>query len=74
MIENGTIVSYLSTAEVVVDGLGCVLLPGFINSHCHPENVSDLEDLASYGVSTGLAIACYDYDTCYSLRNQTSSV
>jgi hypothetical protein len=57
MIENGTVVSYLSSAEVVVEGLGCVLLSGFINSHCHPENVSDFEDLASYGMSTDLAIA-----------------
>jgi imidazolonepropionase-like amidohydrolase len=70
LINNGTIVPYISKADIVVDGLGGVLLPGFIDSHCHPETVSALEDLASYGVSTALGMACSSWEMCNGLRDQ----
>jgi hypothetical protein len=70
LIDNGRIVPHISSADVVVDGLGSVLLPGFIDSHCHPESISALEDLASYGVSTVLAMACSSYNVCNGLHNQ----
>jgi len=54
----------------VVDGQGGVVLPGFIDSHAHPDTIAALEDLASFGVSTVLTMACYDYDVCNGLRDQ----
>jgi imidazolonepropionase-like amidohydrolase len=69
-IDGGVIVPYIPHADTVIDGHNGVLLPGFIDSHCHPDTISALEDLASYGVSTALSMACYDYNVCNSLRNQ----
>ena len=35
-----------------IDGKGDVLLPGFIDTHCHPGSVDDLNRLSSYGITT----------------------
>jgi hypothetical protein len=68
--ENNTVVPFLTAADVVIDGQGGILLPGFIDSHAHPDTIAALEDLASFGVFTVLTMACYDYNVCNSLRNQ----
>jgi hypothetical protein len=68
--ENDTIVPFLTAADVVVDGQGGILLPGFIDSHVHPDTIAALEDLASFRASTVFTMACYDYNVCSSLRNQ----
>ena len=70
LIDNGTIVPYISKADVVVDGLDGVLLPFLIDSHCHPETVSALKDLASYGITTALGMACSSWEICDALRDQ----
>jgi imidazolonepropionase-like amidohydrolase len=70
LIENGVIVPHVSKVDIVVDGLGGVLLPGLTDSHCHPESVAALEDLASYGVTTALGMACTTWEMCNALRNK----
>lgn len=56
-------------SATVIDGEGGILLPGFIDSHCHPTSVTDLDALSSYGVTTVLSMACPDYELCASLRS-----
>jgi imidazolonepropionase-like amidohydrolase len=62
-IEGGVIVPYASEA-IVVDGNGGVLLSGLIDAHSHPLSVEHLENFASYGVTTAMAMSCFPYDIC----------
>ncbi|KAI5455600.1 hypothetical protein BGZ63DRAFT_368600 [Mariannaea sp. PMI_226] len=55
----------------VYDGKNGVLLPGLIDSHCHPGAIDDLEALTSYGVTTAIGMACLSYDICAPLYKQT---
>lgn len=71
-IENGTIVPYISSADRVVDGKGGVLLPGLIDSHCHPGSIIDLENLSSYGVTTAMMMSCANYTLCHALKDQSN--
>jgi hypothetical protein len=68
-LDNGFIVPNTLRSDMVIDGQGGVLLPGFIDSHAHPESINALEDLSSYGVTTVLGMACSSYDICNGLRN-----
>lgn len=70
-IDNGVIVSSLPNPDVVVDAKGGVLLPGLIDSHCHVTNMTHLEILSSYGVTTAMTMSCYSYPLCHSFVNQT---
>ena len=55
----------------VIDGRGGVLLPGLFDNHCHPSSIDDLQNLAKYGVTTAIGMACLSYDLCNPLRDQT---
>ncbi|VUC35956.1 unnamed protein product [Clonostachys rosea] len=57
--------------EVIIDGTGKFLIPGLIDSHLHVSKVSDLELLATYGVTTGVHMSCQNYEACHTFRNQT---
>ncbi|KAI1131826.1 putative hydrolase [Nemania abortiva] len=57
-----------------VDGNGGVLLPGFIDAHAHPNNITDLQDLSRYGVTTTMLMACFQPQLCQSLKNHTGLV
>ncbi|CAF9922163.1 MAG: hypothetical protein HETSPECPRED_004981 [Heterodermia speciosa] len=37
-----------------IDGNGHILLPGFIDTHCHPSTEDDLRQMTSYGITTAL--------------------
>ena len=37
-----------------VDGNGHILLPGLIDTHCHPSTEDDLRQMTKYGITTGL--------------------
>ncbi|KAI1323167.1 putative hydrolase [Xylariaceae sp. FL0255] len=54
-----------------IDGNGRVLLPGLIDAHAHPGNVTQLQTLSQYGVTTTALMACYFVEACRSLTNQT---
>ncbi|KAJ8128075.1 hypothetical protein O1611_g5559 [Lasiodiplodia mahajangana] len=54
-----------------IDGNGGILLPGFIDAHAHPSNITDLQDLSRYGVTTTMLMACFQPQLCQSLKNHT---
>lgn len=51
-----------------VNGTGHTLLPGFIDSHFHPDTVAHLKEAARYGITTGVVMACPDPLLCASLQ------
>lgn len=70
-IHGHTISSPCSNAfepEVVINGSGKFLIPGLIDSHLHVSKLSDLEILTSYGVTTGIHMACSDYEVCRAFK------
>jgi imidazolonepropionase-like amidohydrolase len=52
----------------VIDGEGGVLLPGLIDAHVHLRDRHTLEQLASFGVTTALDMACAPPELVNSLR------
>jgi imidazolonepropionase-like amidohydrolase len=74
VIDGGLISSACSrgdadvTGAAVVDASGAVLLPGLIDAHLHLHERGTLEQLASYGVTTGLDMACWPASRVRSLR------
>lgn len=51
-----------------IDAGGRVLIPGLIDAHVHIPDVAGLEVITSYGVTTGLNMACRNYTECNALR------
>ncbi|KAI1360772.1 putative hydrolase [Xylaria arbuscula] len=76
IIKNGKITSIgnCGDADVHVDGNGGVLVPGFIDAHAHPSNITDLQELTRYGVTTTMLMACFAPQLCQSLKNHTGLV
>lgn len=71
IIEDGVIVDDPTGAQQFVDAEGGVLLPGLIDGHAHPSNVTHLEDLTRFGVTTTMTMACFNPDLCRSLQGHT---
>jgi imidazolonepropionase-like amidohydrolase len=69
VVIDGGLIGVDPTGAENIDGAGGVLLPGLLDSHCHPENITHLKDLGRFGVTTGLIAACFSHDLCVSLRN-----
>ncbi len=67
VIEAGRISSAPGGA-LVIDGEGGVLLPGLIDAHVHLRDRHTLEQLASFGVTTALDMACAPPELMNSLR------
>ncbi|KAI0439992.1 putative hydrolase [Xylaria telfairii] len=61
-------------ASVHIDGKGGVLLPGFIDAHAHPSDITHLQDLSRYGVTTAMLMACFQPQLCQSLKNHSGLV
>ncbi|KAI1202824.1 putative hydrolase [Nemania serpens] len=76
VIEGDTIrsIGSCSNADIHIDGNGGVLLPGFIDAHAHPSNITDLQDLSRYGVTTAMLMACFQPQLCQSLKNHIGLV
>ncbi len=70
VIDHG-LIGVSSIGARLVDGKGATLLPGLIDAHIHLENVATLEQLTSYGVTTGLDMACWPRSLVDSLRHRT---
>lgn len=72
VIRNGRIVEEDSWTKQepheTIDGTGQTLLPGFIDSHFHPETVAHLKEATRYGITTGIVMACPDPRLCASLQ------
>ncbi|MFJ8980364.1 amidohydrolase family protein [Streptomyces sp. NPDC102282] len=69
VIENGRIgISAFGARRI--DCAGAVLLPGLIDAHIHLQDVNTLQQLAGYGVTTGLDMACFPPSVVESLRRK----
>ncbi|KAL8791138.1 MAG: hypothetical protein Q9195_006035 [Heterodermia aff. obscurata] len=51
IIDNG-VIGINPFGAKFIDGQGNILLPGFIDTHSHPQSVNDLNEQASYGITT----------------------
>jgi imidazolonepropionase-like amidohydrolase len=67
----GLITTNPHNIETTIDGTGKFLIPGLIESHSHLGSPTDMEALASYGVTTAFNMACFSYPFCHSLQNLT---
>lgn len=56
------------TTTVVIDGTGCSLIPGLIDSHVHVTSPHDLDELASHGITAACDMACFPASTLSQLR------
>ncbi|KAL6892164.1 hypothetical protein GGI43DRAFT_414259 [Trichoderma evansii] len=54
--------------ENVFDAGGMTLIPGLMDSHAHPSNISNLVSMASNGVTTAAQANCPSVELCASLR------
>ena len=59
------------SVDETIDGNGGVLIPGLIDSHAHPANLTHLEQFVSYGVTTVMSMMCTPEPNCNTLRGQT---
>lgn len=69
VFENG-LISDKKTGDTVIDGSGCTLLPGFIDSHIHLDHIDNLKQAAQNGVTTMLDMATDSTELVNSLRHQ----
>ncbi|KAH8677986.1 hypothetical protein BX600DRAFT_493352 [Xylariales sp. PMI_506] len=62
VVIDGALISNSSDAtgaEEVIDGTGCTLLPGLIDSHVHIRSAAELRQCASFGVTTVCDLGAY---------------
>ncbi|KAJ4857992.1 amidohydrolase family domain-containing protein [Trichoderma breve] len=71
VVIDGDVIGTDASGADCVDGLGGVLLPGLIDSHCHPLTLEHLGQMSSYGVTTAIGMGCSPEPACNTLRNQT---
>lgn len=69
VIEDG-LISSKTTGDIIIDGEGCTLLPGFIDSHIHLDSIKNLEDATDWGITTMLDMATDSKELVDSLRNR----
>lgn len=69
VIIDGHVISSNATGITQrIDAKGATLIPGLIDSHCHPTGVADLRNLTQYGVTTAFIMACFEPQMCTSLQ------
>ena len=74
VIINGNVISDdPEGGEKVIDGEGGVLIPGLIDAHVHLQHLGHLQELAKYGITTALDMACWPADKINSLRDKSGS-
>jgi imidazolonepropionase-like amidohydrolase len=71
VVIDGTIIGEDTTGAKHIDAKGSTLIPGLIDSHCHPSNITHLQDLSRFGVTTGFTMACFEPQMCKSLKGHT---
>jgi imidazolonepropionase-like amidohydrolase len=68
-IENGKIADK-TEGDTVIDGSGCTVLPGLIDSHLHLYGVENLRETARYGVTSVLDMGVRDPALIEGLRTR----
>ena len=71
VVIDGGIIGNDAHGAREIDAAGCALLPGLIDSHVHLHSAEDLVTLASWGVTTGLDMACWPVERVRELRLST---
>ncbi|KAK7180510.1 hypothetical protein DPSP01_006111 [Paraphaeosphaeria sporulosa] len=71
IVIDGPFIGTDATGAEHVDGKGGVLLPGLIDAHCHPTNITHMQELAKWGVTSAFVMACFSQELCSSLSNHT---
>lgn len=71
VVIDGPLIGTNATGAQHIDGKGGVLIPGLIDAHCHPTNVTHMQELAKWGVTSGFVMACFSQELCSSLSNHT---
>ncbi|MGX6607312.1 amidohydrolase family protein [Micromonosporaceae bacterium Da 78-11] len=69
VIENG-LIGISALGARTIDGQGATLLPGLIDAHIHLEDLTTLEQLTGYGVTTGLDMGCWPASRVNALRRR----
>jgi imidazolonepropionase-like amidohydrolase len=69
VVIDGAVIGEDGTGAREVDAAGATLLPGLIDAHVHLHVPHDLETLASWGVTTGLDMACWPTERVAALRD-----
>ena len=70
LISNSTLVA---ESDDIVDGTGCTLLPGLIDAHVHLQRSKDIYDLAAYGITTAIDMACWPKSRLDSFRGMAKN-
>ncbi|MCO5970970.1 amidohydrolase family protein [Actinoallomurus soli] len=73
VVIDGAVIGTDPTGARRIDAPGAVLLPGLIDAHVHLHGPQTLDTLASWGVTTGLDMACWPHELVMSLREVTGS-
>jgi len=68
VVIDGAVIGSDPAGAREIDAAGTVLLPGLIDAHLHLHGRDTLEQLAGYGVTTGLDMACWPQELVNSLR------
>jgi imidazolonepropionase-like amidohydrolase len=73
VVLNGSLIASVSSEPVdvadTIDGRGCVLLPGLIDSHLHVDGRASLEACANWGLTTVVDLAVRDIRSLDPLRD-----
>lgn len=73
VVIDGTVIAEDPAGGHEVDAAGGTLLPGLIDAHVHLHSPESLVALASWGVTTGLDMACWPPELVASLREITGT-
>ncbi|WP_406637261.1 amidohydrolase family protein [Amycolatopsis sp. WGS_07] len=69
VVIDGPVLGIDPAGATEIDAAGATLLPGFIDAHVHLTEPEQLADLAAWGVTTGLDMACWPASRVAELRS-----
>ncbi|PVI01736.1 hypothetical protein DM02DRAFT_654215 [Periconia macrospinosa] len=70
IIDKDQISSNATNVATTINATGLFLIPGLIDKHIHISSIAGLENATSYGITTGMNMACRNYTICKTLRGQ----
>ncbi|KAK7222396.1 hypothetical protein V2G26_010399 [Clonostachys chloroleuca] len=70
VIDGSIIGNDSSDPDEIIDGHHDFLIPGPIDSHTHVQQISHMEDLSRYGVTTAFNMNCLNFTNCEIFKSQ----